>query len=141
MTNSQEEAVIRGRARANLSVSPQKLSRFLLLLKRGEALNNAICKLSVMHMPSAALLQKLIVNAKNNMDVELKKETGRSIDVEQVRIEKLLIDKGKTLKRFRFASKGGVDKRYRRSSILSVELSAPVKIEEKKKISKKKKEK
>lgn len=118
--------MISGRAKYTVKISPTKLNRIAVHV-RGKSVDEALQVLSALRTPSAEPVKKLLLNAKNNLTVQVKNHKKQddkdvAIDWANLIICEFTVNKGRTLKRYRFASRGNVDKNYRRQSKLYIKL-------------------
>ncbi len=97
-------------------ISPQKL-RLVADMVRGLNVADAIARLEYSTKKGAKILRKVIESAMANA------ENNDNADIDELRVTKLCVDQGPTLKRMRPRAKGRANTILKRSSHVSVEVS------------------
>ncbi len=98
-----------------LRMSPRKV-RYVADLIRGKNVNEALTTLNLSVKKAAKPLKKLLESAIANA-----KETGK-IDIDNLKIHRLLVDEGPTLKRFRPRAMGRATMIRKRTSHITIIL-------------------
>lgn len=97
-------------------IAPRK-TRMTLDLIRGKSANVALSILATTNTKASRLIKKVldsaIANAVNN----------NGADKDKLMIVETYVNEGKTLKRFKMASKSNIDKRFKRSSHIYIKVS------------------
>jgi large subunit ribosomal protein L22 len=93
----------------NVRHSPRKV-RLVVDTVRGRSVNEALAVLSLMPQTAARDVYKVVKSAAANA------ENNFELDINDLVIERIFVDEGPTLKRFRARAHGRVAPRLRRSS-------------------------
>ncbi len=101
-------------------ISPQKL-RYVGTVIRGQNVNRALEILQATSRRGARFLHKLLKSAIANAE-SITSDRNLDIDVEELRVEKLMIDGGASLKRWRTAPQGRAVPILKRTSHVTVVL-------------------
>ena len=97
----------------NIGTSPRKL-RLMADLVRGKKVDQALTILKFLPSPSAQSVAKAVKSAAANA------ENNYEMTPSDLKISKILIDEGRTMKRFRAGPRGRVKPILRRSSHITV---------------------
>lgn len=97
-------------------ISPQKL-RLVADMVRGLSVSEALLRLEYSPKKGAAILKKVVESAMANA------ENNFGADIDELKISKLCVDNGPTLKRMRPRAKGRANTILKRSSHVLVEVS------------------
>jgi large subunit ribosomal protein L22 len=97
----------------NIGTSPRKL-RLIADLVRGKKVDQALTILKFLPSPSAQSVAKAVKSAAANA------ENNYEMTPSELKITKILIDEGRTMKRFRAGPRGRVKPILRRSSHITV---------------------
>ena len=97
----------------NIGTSPRKL-RLMADLVRGKKVDQALTILKFLPSPSAQSVAKAVKSAAANA------ENNYEMTPSDLKITKILIDEGRTMKRFRAGPRGRVKPILRRSSHITV---------------------
>jgi large subunit ribosomal protein L22 len=97
----------------NIGTSPRKL-RLIADLVRGKKVDQALTILKFLPSPSAQSVAKAVKSAAANA------ENNYEMTPSDLKITKILIDEGRTMKRFRAGPRGRVKPILRRSSHITV---------------------
>lgn len=100
----------------NERISAQKV-RLIADEIRGNNVARALDKLTFSTKKSAALVKKVLESAISNA------ENNSGLDIEALKVSKIFVDKGTTLKRFRARAKGRGTRILKRTSHLTVVVS------------------
>jgi len=100
----------------NQRISPQK-ARLIADEVRGDAVAVALDKLTFSTKKSAQLVKKVLESAISNA------ENNFSLDIDSLKVAKIFVDKGVTLKRFRARAKGRGTRILKRTSHITVVVS------------------
>ena len=84
---------------------------------RGNSVDSALEKLSFSTKKSASLVKKVLESAISNA------ENNAGLDIDSLKVAKIFVDKGTTLKRFRARAKGRGTRILKRTSNLVVVVS------------------
>lgn len=103
-------------------VSAQK-ARLVADLVRGKDVPQAIEILSFTEKKTADLLRKLVESAVANVEEEGRR-SGDSIDVDTLRVSTVMVDAGPMLRRFRPRAQGRATKVLKKTSHITVVVSA-----------------
>jgi large subunit ribosomal protein L22 len=98
-------------------VAPRKARRVVDLI-RGKQAGEAMISLKFMPYRAARLIEKTVRSAMANAE-----QKAESIDVEQLRIEKIVVDEGPTMKRMRPRAMGRANIIKKRTSHITVHLT------------------
>jgi large subunit ribosomal protein L22 len=98
-------------------VTPRKARRVVDLI-RGKQAGEAMISLKFMPYRAARLIEKTVRSAMANAE-----QKAESIDVEQLRIEKIVVDEGPTMKRMRPRAMGRANIIKKRTSHITVHLT------------------
>lgn len=97
-------------------ISPQKV-RLVADQIRGLPVDKAIDILSFSNKKAAAIVKKLLMSAIANA------EHNDGADIDELKVEKICVDVGPTMKRLRPRARGRADRILKRSSHLTVTVS------------------
>jgi len=97
-------------------ISPQKLRKVAHVVK-GQPVEKGLNMLTFMPQKAAGLIEKVVRSAASNAD------SNHGIDVDELIVKNLLIDKGPVLKRFRARARGRGSRILKRTSHITVILS------------------
>ena len=97
----------------NERISPQKV-RIVANEVRGNSVATAIDKLTFSNKKAAALIKKVLISAISNA------ENNFGLDIDELKVSNILVDKGTTLKRFRARAKGRGTRILKRTSHIVV---------------------
>lgn len=100
----------------NTRISAQKV-RIIANEVRGDAVGKALDKLSFSPKKAASLVKKVLESAISNA------ENNFGLDIDNLKIAEIFVDKGMTLKRFRARAKGRGTRILKRSSHITVVVS------------------
>ena len=98
-------------------VTPRKARRVIDLI-RGKQAGEAMISLKFMPYKAAKLVEKTVRSAMANAE-----QKAESIDVEQLRITKVVVDEGPTMKRMRPRAMGRANIIKKRTSHITVHLT------------------
>jgi large subunit ribosomal protein L22 len=98
-------------------VTPRKARRVVDLI-RGKQAGEAMISLKFMPYKAAKLIEKTVRSAMANAE-----QKAESIDVEQLRITKVVVDEGPTMKRMRPRAMGRANIIKKRTSHITVHLT------------------
>jgi large subunit ribosomal protein L22 len=98
-------------------VTPRKARRVVDLI-RGKQAGEAMISLKFMPYRAARLIEKTVRSAMANAE-----QKAESIDVEQLKIEKIVVDEGPTMKRMRPRAMGRANIIKKRTSHITVHLT------------------
>jgi len=100
----------------NTRISAQKV-RIIANEVRGDAVAKALDKLAFSPKKAASLVKKVLESAISNA------ENNNGLDIDNLKISEIFVDKGMTLKRFRARAKGRGTRILKRSSHITVVVS------------------
>mgnify|MGYP002817255317 FL=1 len=99
-----------------INVSPQKC-RLVIDLIRGDNVSEAIDKLNYSKQKSAAIVKKVLESAIANA------ENNNGADIDQLWINKIFVNSGPIMKRFKARARGSADRILKRTCHLTINLS------------------
>jgi len=100
----------------NTRISAQKV-RIIANEVRGDAVGKALDKLAFSPKTAARLVKKVLESAISNA------ENNNGLDIDNLKIAEIFVDKGMTLKRFRARAKGRGTRILKRTSHITVVVS------------------
>ena len=100
----------------NTRISAQKV-RIIANEVRGDAVGKALDKLAFSPKKAARLIKKVLESAISNA------ENNNGLDIDNLKIAEIFVDKGMTLKRFRARAKGRGTRILKRTSHITVVVS------------------
>jgi large subunit ribosomal protein L22 len=100
----------------NTRISAQKV-RIIANEVRGDAVGKALDKLAFSPKKAARLVKKVLESAISNA------ENNNGLDIDNLKIAEIFVDKGMTLKRFRARAKGRGTRILKRTSHITVVVS------------------
>ena len=104
----------------NARVSPQK-ARLVVDLVRGMDVDQAMEVLAFTQKKSAGLVLKLLESAVANAE-HLAQQKQEKLDVDSLFVDRIFVDGGPTLKRFRPRAQGRATRIIKRTSHITIEL-------------------
>ena len=99
-----------------INVSPQKC-RLVIDLIRGDNVSEAIDKLNYSKQKSAGIVKKVLESAIANA------ENNNGADIDQLWINKIFVNSGPIMKRFKARARGSADRILKRTCHLTINLS------------------
>lgn len=96
--------------------SPQK-ARLVADQIRGLGVEDALAILTYSHKKAGALMKKVLDSAIANA------EHNEGADIDELRVSKVFVDEGPTMKRIKTRAKGRADRVFKRSSHITVVVS------------------
>ncbi len=97
-------------------LSPLK-GRIVADMVRGKPVGDAVNMLSFSNRKSASIVKKLLLSAIANA------ENNEGLDVDDLRVSRIFVDEGPTLKRFRARAKGRGTRIIKRTSHITLTVS------------------
>jgi large subunit ribosomal protein L22 len=102
----------------DISMSPRKM-RVVANMVRGEGVEEALATLRLMPKKAAGIIAKALVSAAANAE----DKSGGEVDVENLRISRILVDGGKIVKRWMPRAQGRANRINHRTSHLTIVVS------------------
>jgi large subunit ribosomal protein L22 len=102
----------------DISMSPRKM-RVVANMVRGEGVEEALAVLRLMPKKAAHIIAKALVSAAANAE----DKSGGEVDVENLRISKILVDGGGIVKRWMPRAQGRANRINHRTSHLTIVVS------------------
>jgi large subunit ribosomal protein L22 len=99
----------------NYRSSAQKV-RGLIRLMKGESVEKALDNLAYSRQKASQMLRKLLESAVANA------ENNNGMDIEELKVQNVIVDEGMTLKRFRARAKGRGARILKRTCHVKIEL-------------------
>ncbi|MDE2679094.1 MAG: 50S ribosomal protein L22 [Gemmatimonadetes bacterium] len=106
----------------HIRMSPRKV-RLVVDQIRGRSVNEAISVLTFSKKAAAVPVSKTLLSAIANAQ-DLADRDGDSVDVDELVVSRAFVDEGPTLKRWRARAMGRASPRRRRTSHITVEVTA-----------------
>ena len=106
----------------HIRMSPRKV-RLVVDQIRGRSVNDAISLLTFSKKAAAVPVSKTLHSAIANAR-DLADRDGESVDVDELVVSRAFVDEGPTLKRWRARAQGRASPRRRRTSHITVEVTA-----------------
>ncbi|MCY4572170.1 MAG: 50S ribosomal protein L22 [Gemmatimonadetes bacterium] len=106
----------------HIRMSPRKV-RLVINQIRGRSVNEAISVLTFSKKAAAVPVSKTLLSAIANAQ-DLADRDGDSVDVDELVVTRAFVDEGPTLKRWRARAMGRASPRRRRTSHITVEVTA-----------------
>ncbi len=106
----------------HIRMSPRKV-RLVIDQIRGRSVNEAISVLTFSKKAAAVPVSKTLLSAIANAQ-DLADRDGDSVDVDELVVTRAFVDEGPTLKRWRARAMGRASPRRRRTSHITVEVTA-----------------
>ncbi|MDE2654528.1 MAG: 50S ribosomal protein L22 [Gemmatimonadota bacterium] len=106
----------------HIRMSPRKV-RLVVDQIRGRSVNEAISVLTFSKKAAAVPVSKTLLSAIANAQ-DLANRDGDSVDVDELVVSRAFVDEGPTLKRWRARAMGRASPRRRRTSHITVEVTA-----------------
>ena len=104
----------------HVRVAPQK-ARLVANLVRGRDVSEALEMLQFTRKKSAPIIKKLVESAVANAE-HLAKRDGSDVDIDELYVERIWVDVGPTLRRFRPRAQGRATKILKKTSHITVVL-------------------